>query len=195
MRNTDITHGVRKTVLKYRSGTPFNRKRACWFKRADNSNCLLCGQEDGCDHTASGCPVLGRLYTHRHNTIGRIILKAITRGRKGGYVVMIDLGSDSHCTADGLVPLSGCTESPMMTRGGLTSQHAGAHSRSGAKADHTRCFNLQACHSRPHCRVFGDVELKFCRDTDREGKLAQAVEQHKGLCKAQTLPPPSITFL
>ena len=28
------------------------------------------------------------------------------------------------------------------------------------------------------------MELKFCRDTDKEGKLVQAVEQHKGLCSA-----------
>ena len=28
------------------------------------------------------------------------------------------------------------------------------------------------------------VELKFCRDTDKEGKLVQAVEQHKGFCSA-----------
>ena len=28
------------------------------------------------------------------------------------------------------------------------------------------------------------VELKFCRDTDKEGKMVQAVEQHKGLCSA-----------
>ena len=81
-----LKHGVHKTVLKYRSGTLYNRKRAYWFKRADNSNCLLCGHEDGCHHTASGCTMLSRLYTHRHNTIGRLILKAILsilRGRKG----------------------------------------------------------------------------------------------------------------
>ena len=76
--------GVRKTVLKYRSGTLYNRKRAYWFKHADNSNCLLCGQQDGCHHTASGCPVLSRIYTHRHNALGRLILKAIMRGRQGG---------------------------------------------------------------------------------------------------------------
>ena len=40
------------------------------------------------------------------------------------------------------------------------------------------------------------VELKFCRDTDKAGKLVQAVEQHKGLCSAiqqADVMPPSTT--
>jgi len=60
MTNGTTKLGVRKTVLKYRSGTLYNRKRAYWFKHADNSNCLLCGHEDGCHHTASGCTMLSR---------------------------------------------------------------------------------------------------------------------------------------
>ena len=35
-----------------------------------------------------------------------------------------------------------------------------------------------------HCAEYWIVEIKFCRDTDKDGKLAQAVEQHRGLYDA-----------
>jgi hypothetical protein len=178
MTTNSVKHGVRKTVLKYRSGTLYNRKRAYWFKHADNSNCLLCGQEDGCHHTASGCPTLSRLYTHRHNTIGRVILKAILRGRKGGYVVMMDLGSVSHCSAEGLV-----TQPHRIPETALPGSMPAEVKELLRRQSIPDAFLYRPA-TNEHNAEYWIVEIKFCRDTDKEGKLAQAVEQHRGLYNA-----------
>lgn len=178
LTSNKVKFGVKKTVLKYRSGTLYNRKRAYWFKHADSSKCLLCGNEDGCHHTAAGCPALTGLYTHRHNTIGRIILRAIARGRKGGYVLQMDLGNDTSCTADGLVPLphripaEALPDSlPLAVKDALR-----RHSIPDA-------FLYKPATDTERAEYW-IVEIKFCRDTDREGKLEQAREQHRELYNA-----------
>jgi ribonuclease HI len=179
MANSSTTHGVRKTVLKYRSGTLYNRKRAHWFKHADSSNCLLCGQTDGCNHTASGCPALSRLYTHRHNAIGRLILKAIMRGRKGTYVIMMDLGSDSHCSADGLV-----TQRPHRIPEEALPDSMPAHLKALLRRQSVPDAFLYRPPTPDHDAEYWIVEIKFCRDTDKAGQLERALEQHKELYNA-----------
>ena len=184
LTSKQVKLGTKKTVIKYRSGTLYNRKRAFWFKHADSSRCLLCGHEDGCHHTAAGCPALTRLYTHRHNTIGRILLRAISRGRKGAFVIQMDLGSDTNCTADDLVPLPHRIPAEALPE-----------SLPPAVKDAIRKHSIpDAFLYKPATATeraeYWIVEIKFCRDTDRAGKLAQAREQHRELystlCAART---------
>ena len=52
-------------------------------------------------HTASGCAKLKGMYIERHNKLGRLLLKEIARGRKGGYLVQMDLGSEAKLASDG----------------------------------------------------------------------------------------------
>jgi ribonuclease HI len=187
MTSADTTHGVRKTVLKYRSGTLYNRKRAHWFKHADNSNCLLCGQKDGCHHTASGCPALSRLYTHRHNAIGRLILKAIMRGRKGAFVLMMDLGSDAHCSADGLVT------HPHRIPAQVLPDSMSADLKALLRRQSVPDAFLYRPATPDHGAEYWIVEIKFCRDTDKAGQIERAMEQHKVLYNALRDADPNAT--
>ena len=70
-------------------------------KHAPSSKCLLCGDEDGRHHMASGCPALKRMYINRHNKLGRLIMTRVLRVRKGAFVIQMDLGSTDNCAEDG----------------------------------------------------------------------------------------------
>jgi hypothetical protein len=78
-----VKFAERKIALRYRYGTMSTRKMAYRCGYAPSSKCLLCGEEDGGHHTASGCPALKAMYINRHNKIGRLIMTRVLRGRKG----------------------------------------------------------------------------------------------------------------
>ena len=133
----------------------------------------------GCCLKSLGCPVLSRLYTNRHNAIGRLILRAIMRGPKGGYVVMMGRGSDSHCSAEGLVtrhshriPEAALPASMPVDVKGLVQRQTIPDAL------------LYKTTANGHNAEYWIGELKFCRDNKKERKLVQAVEQHNGLCSA-----------
>ena len=102
MTTSKVTFSERKVALRYRLGSMWTRKMAYRFGHAPDSRCLLCGQEDGGHHTASGCPKLKRMYIDRHNKVGRAIMTRVMQGRLGAYVLQMDLGSREHCAAEGL---------------------------------------------------------------------------------------------
>ena len=79
------------------------RKMAYRCGHAPSSKCLLCCDEDGGHHTASGCPALKRMYINRHNKVGRLIMTRVLRGRKGAFVIQMDLGSTENCAEDGIM--------------------------------------------------------------------------------------------
>ena len=90
------------TAKKYIMGCLHNRKIAYMFKLTNSPNCLLCGQLDGAHHIASGCPCHIKMYTHRHDKAVRLIVQAILRGRRGGYLIAMDAGSKARCEEDGI---------------------------------------------------------------------------------------------
>ena len=94
---SSVTASQRNTAIRYRTGTLFNRKLAHRYRLAPHSRCLLCNREDSGHHTAAGCPQLTAMYTYRHDQAARQIVKAILRGRKSGFVVMMDIGNQQHC--------------------------------------------------------------------------------------------------
>ena len=91
---------------------------------------------------------------------------------------MMDLGSDTHCSAEGLV-----TQPDRIPEAALP-----ASMPLDVKGLVRRQTIPDALLYKPTANgqnaEYWIVELKFCRDTDKEGKLVQAVEQHKGLCTA-----------
>ena len=103
MTSGKIKYAERKTALRYRYGTMWTRKMAYRCGHAPSSKCLLCGDEDGGHHTASGCPALKRMYINRHNKVGRLIMTRVLRGRKGAFVIQMDLGSTENCAEDGIM--------------------------------------------------------------------------------------------
>ena len=42
------------------------------------------------------------MYTHRHDKAVRLIVQAILRGRRGGYLIAMDAGSKARCEEDGI---------------------------------------------------------------------------------------------
>ena len=73
------------------------------------TNCPLCGHLDGVSHITGGChhDTMGRMYTARHNSTGRLLLRAISKGDLGTDLVMADLGSAEKCEIDGLLSSQG----------------------------------------------------------------------------------------
>jgi ribonuclease HI len=178
MTSRDIKHAERKTALRYRFGQMWTRKRAYRCGFAEHSRCLLCGQEDGGHHTASGCTALTGLYTERHNKLGRLIMKHVIRGRRGGYVIQMDLGSAEKCEQDGIeqqptryVPW---TALPAGLRAAMQAVGEGNGRPDGM---------LYKPASQKEKAEYWIIEVKVCRDTEPGGQQARAAAQHMRLCE------------
>ena len=98
-----ISFGARRVALMYRHGSLWNNKIASRCHMSKTANCPLCGQLDGVSHIAGGChhDTMERMYTARHNSTGRLLLRAISKGDLGTDLVMADLGSAEKCELDG----------------------------------------------------------------------------------------------
>ena len=173
-----VTHAERKTALAYRYGCLYNQKLAHRYGHAPNAQCLLCGQPDSGHHTASGCTKLKGMYIERHNKIGRLMLKEIARGRKGGYLVQMDLGSKTKLAIDDIapqprtIPLEALpSDMPIMVRETLTK-----HKRPDALLYRPPTSTTPA--------TYWIAELKCCRDSDSGQQLNKANTQTEHIAKA-----------
>ena len=72
-------------------------------QQSNTMQCPLCGLTDGGEHISGGCrhASMERMYTERHNSTGRIVLGAISKGNMGADLVMADLGSAEKCEKGG----------------------------------------------------------------------------------------------
>jgi len=70
-----ISHKVKGTVTKYRSGTIYNQKYAVRFKQSNSLSCPICSCQDSALHILSGCqhPIIRCTVTEHHNIAGRLI--------------------------------------------------------------------------------------------------------------------------
>jgi hypothetical protein len=183
MHSAAVTKAEQATALKYRTGTMFTAKLRYRFKMADSSRCLGCGAEDGGHHTASGCAALQRLYIHRHNKAGQLIMAAVQQGRRGSEVVMMDLGA-----AGG--PQGAPTEEQLATAlpHRIPAEALPPGMPAAVKAAVTRNSIPDALLYNPaqggEPAKYAIVEIKYCRDTDPEGRLAAARAQHRQLAEA-----------
>jgi len=175
--NKSVTPQERTTALKYRYGAMYTRKLAHRYGHATDSKCLLCGQEDGGHHTASGCPKLTEMYTSRHNKIGRQIMTRILRGRKGGYLTQMDLGAHERCLEDDISQNVPRNIPWTMLPPAVQDAYAKTPTLKNLRPD--GILYKPATATKP--AKYWIIEVKVCRDTEPQDKLDQAQSQHKTL--------------
>jgi hypothetical protein len=101
---TSVTHGARRATLQARFGVLYNAKIAarmnqpylpCPTPATAAGMCPLCRAPDSIGHILGGCghPSMRALYIQRHDQACRILVKAIRRGRLGGYYMLADAGT------------------------------------------------------------------------------------------------------
>jgi hypothetical protein len=184
MHNSRVSGAERTTALKYRTGTMYTAKQRYRFKLSPNSKCLLCGHEDGGHHTASGCSKLLKLYTHRHNTAGRIIMRAVQAGRLGANVVMMDLGistgPQSHSEPGG----QDTQQQPRRIPREVLPQNMPEATKSTVIRHSIPDAFLYQPGTPQTKEKYTIVEIKYCRDTDPTQQLEAARDQHRELEQA-----------
>lgn len=167
LNHPSISSGPRRVALMYRHGTLWNNKAAKRCHMSSTANCPLCGQLDGVNHIAGGCrhTTMERMYTSRHNSTGRLLLRAISKGDMGSDLVMADLGSAEKCQKAGAPPLPRCPEE---LKAFLLKPHA-HNSRPDAIIMHTDKRSIYL------------IEFKYCKDTQPEDQLEACKLQHATL--------------
>ena len=175
LTSKQLTLGEVKVVLKYRRGLLYNNRLAFKWKKAPNMLCPLCGNEDGGTHMVSACQHKGMqgMYTERHNAVGRIIIRAILKGSKGGEICSMDLGSGEKVAAAGVgIPVPRFVPPeiiPLLQARDLHKLKPDVLMVSG---------NLATPLASRQVHI---VELKCCQDTRPEASLQRATEQHSEL--------------
>jgi ribonuclease HI len=177
MTTTQISPQERSTALKYRYGVLYTRKLAMRYGHAPDSNCLLCGQVDGGHHTASGCPALSELYTSRHNKVGRQIMTRVLRGRKGAFLIQMDIGSAANCKQDNIT-----NPTPRnIPWDSLPPAIQEAYHKRPELKNHRPDGLLYKPSTLTKAAKYWIMEIKICRDTEPLDKMDQAKSQHKHL--------------
>ena len=189
MKDTNnITESQRTTALKLRTGTLHNQKRAKWFGMAETDLCPLCRQPDSGSHIAGGCQhsTMRKMYSERHNRAGRIILKAVKKGSKGGTLCSADLGSKGRCEAAG-APVCDTNHIPISVfpcpKGRGMKEHM-------AKI---RTLKPDLTLISEEATILG--ELKFCADTRPQNQMDRALEQHAETKKMLTTAGRTVTMV
>ena len=179
MTSGKIKYAERKTALRYRNGTMWTRKMAYRCVHAPSSKCLLCGDEDGGHHTASGCPALKRMYINRHNKAGRLIMTRVLRGRKGAFVIQMDLGSTENCAEDGIMAhqLQSRNIPWELLPRGLKEAVQQAQGTTDKRPDGM----LYKPKNGNNPAEYWIIEVKICRDSDPTGQQSKADYQHQVL--------------
>jgi ribonuclease HI len=193
MHSGKITQAERSTALKYRTGTMYSAKMRYRMGKADSSRCLLCDEEDGGHHTAAGCSKLSKLYTYRHNIVGKAVAKAVLQGGRGAELIVMDLGNDDgeagqedHMTAQNMreVTAKRIPEEVLPRNMPQSAKTACTH---GSRPD----MFLFRPSTRTQPAKYTVVEIKLCRDTDTAGQGGRATSQHVALTTALKLADPS----
>ena len=177
MTSGNIKYAERKTALRYRYGTMWTRKMAYRCGHAPSSKCLLCGDEDGGHHTASGCPALKRMYINRHNKVGRLIMTRVLRGRKGAFVIQMDLGSTENCAEDGIMAHQTRNIPWELLPRGLKEAVQQAQGTTDKRPDGM----LYKPKNGINPAEYWIIEVKICRDSDPTGQQSKADYQHQVL--------------
>jgi hypothetical protein len=182
MQDCDISQAKeRKLTLQYRSGGLCTAKMRYRMKIVNTPNCELCGQPDGGHHTLSGCPELKGLYTNRHNGAGKMIMRYIMKGAKGGITVMHDVGKHTDQTQEQQQPTPAARIPAWVYTTG--------HKRPASVVDAPQWNNYRpdvmlvsgGRRAPVHERQVHTVEIKYCRDTDPVQQQNRARLQHEQL--------------
>jgi len=101
---SNIPFKTKCIIMKYRTGTLYNKKHAVLLKLSTSQTCPLCPlcpQLDSALHILSGCQhtQIRNMITERHLLACRMILKAISKiGSLGSCIVSMDIGSNERMT-------------------------------------------------------------------------------------------------
>ena len=179
VNHPEVSFGARRIALEWRQGTLWSNKAAFRCGMSNTPQCPLCGQMDGGGHISGGCQhhVMNRMYMARHNSTGRILLKAISKGSMGADLVMADLGSAEKCEQDG---------APIITQRRVPAELL-SHLKSAQTSEQPK--------SQPDAMIVlkgnGDekdtvllIEFKYCRDTKPDDQLKHCTTQHADLMQA-----------
>ena len=174
-----INFGARRITLEWRQGTLWSNKAAHRCGMSNTPLCPLCGQLDGGGHISGGCqhPAMNRMYTARHNSTGRTLLKAISKGNMGADLVMADLGSADKCEQDG---------APILTQrrvpASLLSHLKNTKPSELPKSQPDAIIVLKGKNEEKDKVIL--IEFKYCRDTQPQDQLKHCTTQHDDLIQA-----------
>jgi ribonuclease HI len=168
-----VSHAERTTTNKYRTGQLWNRRMAYLRRCAQDDACPLCRHKDGGTHIASGCndKRMKRMYQERHNRIGRIVLRAISKGEMGGDIRGADVGRADRMEADG-APSFVHNHVPQDVLPKVTPAKLCKLKPDGLLITLHRDIKQRRVHI---------IEVKCCQDTSREEQLDRARKQHAEL--------------
>jgi exonuclease III/ribonuclease HI len=188
MADSTIPHAAKRSTLQYRQGVLWNGKLAMRCHRATSSACPLCGAPDSGHHILAGpCPKLANMVTERHNEAGRLICKAISKGKLGRHMVSMDVGSTHRLQTAGVA-----LELPRQAPAWLLNAEDWAaikqHNEGKASVPDVVLVTHEDGESTwrpetdlPTRAIVHLVEVKYCRDTMPEDQLARATAQHQAL--------------
>ena len=172
INHPNISIGARRVALMYRHGSLWNNKIASRCHMSKSTNCPLCGQLDGVSHIAGGCQhnTMERMYTARHNSTGRLLMRAISKGDLGTDMVMADLGSAEKCDMDGAPVLPRCPKElePFLRK------------TDGSKGSRPDAIILHKSEDGIKDTIY-IIEFKYCKDTKPEDQLEKCKTQHSTL--------------
>ena len=182
-----ITEAQAKTVLKYRTGTLWNRKLAARFDKTGRTSdrCPLCGFHDSGSHIAGGCmdKHMKKLTIARHNKLSTMILKAIQKGRMGNNLTIADVGVEKHkrLQLKGVrytrVPKWMLPKTNNFLRKKLRPDGLLMRLNVKKRNDKITRAHIREAKRQP---VY-IVEVKICSDTNHDTKIKQATRQHEQL--------------
>jgi hypothetical protein len=118
-----------------------------------------------------------RAITARHHGLGRILAKAVLRGRHGAAVKMADIGRKEKRVQDGLPARLGSSVPTYLLPKGLTEKQA--RDARQMKPD----LLLVRKDKKSGSRLVQIVEFKYCKDTDPTNQEQRARQQHRKLAK------------
>jgi hypothetical protein len=218
IRSSRVTHTQLCFVHRYRNGALWNQKTAHQWGKAASPDCPICGRPDSAEHMLSGpcsSSTHAGLVPERHNTLARIVLKAISKGTRGAELQAADVGSrlkpeKDLCNLQGLATVQETMASLLLRPVGpraarkisgrkrtLVTSGKSPEEQAAPVDQANRC---NAHLSRPDAVMRGAqgltlIELKCCPDTRPEAQLERAREQHAALlaeleskgCKARVV--------
>jgi hypothetical protein len=166
---TGVDAHTRKLVIQARYGTLNTARWRYKCRLASTLACQLCGEPDGAHHSLSGCARMLGMYTQRHNEAGGIIYSTLAKGGLGAALVMQDIGRHNAAAED---PEPQAIEK-IGTRLPPEIERLFAAGDRVSRPDILIADLLDMPTATVHI-----VEIKYCRDTQREARQAEGAEQH-----------------
>ena len=132
-----------------------------------------------------GCP-LKRAYINRHNKVGRLVMTRLVRGRKGTFVIQMDLGSTENCAEDGIMAHQSRNIPWELFPGRLKEAVQQAQGTTNERPNGL----LYKPRNGNKSVEYWIIEVKICRHSDPTGQQSKADYQHQVLIdKSKTKTP------